>query len=71
MWLNYTLGAFGIAAFGTMVDYGLVEYVTESRLKVVASAAVFMGVISCIGIVAAGVSEYGYYRSILRQAEVH
>jgi hypothetical protein len=43
--------------------------VTGSKLNVVAVAAVFLGAAVCLAVITAGVFEYAYYRSILRQAE--
>jgi len=68
-WSSYTLGAFATAALCTMVDVGLVRYVTLDSLRVVAFAAVFLGVATCLALISAGILEYAYYRSILRQAE--
>lgn len=69
-WSSYTLGAFGMAALGTMVNFALAGYVTEgSNLKVVASAAVFLGVVVSLAVMMAGILEYAYYWRVLRQAE--
>jgi len=67
-WSSYTLGAFGTAALGTMVNFAVAGYVTEGNLKVVASAAVFLGVVVSFAVMMAGVLEYAYYWRVLRQA---
>jgi len=68
-WSSYTLGAFGMAALGTMVNFALAGYVTEGNLKVVASAAVFLGVVVSFAVLMAGIVEYAYYWGVLRQAD--
>jgi len=68
-WSSYTCGAFGIAALATMVDFGLAGYVTGSNIKVVALGAVFFGATTTFAVMMAGILEYAYYRSVLRQAE--
>ncbi len=68
-WLSYTAGAFGVAALGTMVNFALAGYVTGSELAVVALAAVFLGATTCLSLATAGVFEYAYYRSVLRDAK--
>jgi hypothetical protein len=68
-WLMYTLAAFATAALGTMVNFALAGYVTGSKLEVVALAAVFLGAAVCLAVITAGVFEYAYYRSVLRQAK--
>jgi hypothetical protein len=68
-WTSHVLAAFGVAGLGTMVDYGLLEYVTGSTLRVVAWAFVFMGVMTTLAVMFAGFVEYPYYRSVLREAK--
>jgi len=68
-WLGYVSGTVGACVLAAAVNVQIAAHVTDTGVETVAYLAAFFFALIAFSWLLSGVSEFIYYRSVLRQAE--
>ena len=68
-WVGYVLAAIAAGLLSALVSMGIAAHTTSEHVKVISHVNAVIGAVASFGWMANGVSEYVYYRSVVRQAE--
>ena len=68
-WVPYAASAMACGAAVAAVNVTIADHATDAGVKPLAYLIAFLGAVAALGWVLTGVSEFIYFRSVLRQAE--